>query len=81
MARLREHGSGGLGIGALMGIMAGFVVLGAPMVYYLWTTINELLAGHVDGSRLGIASGVLLLFVGLLIILSRSVRRLDERAH
>ena len=81
MARPREEVSGGMGVGTMIGIMAAFVVLGAPMVYYLWTTINELLAGHVEGLRLGISAGVLLLFVGLLIILSRSVRRLDERAH
>lgn len=69
-----------IGMGALIGGMVGFVVLGAPMVYYLWTTINELLAGQVHAPRLGIAAGVLLLFAGLLLILSRTVRRLDDRS-
>ena len=64
------------GTGALMAIIAAFVVVGAPMVYYLWTTINEVLAGHFDGTRLLISAVVLLIFLGLLSILSRSVRRL-----
>ena len=66
----------GRGMGALIAIMAAFVVVGAPMVFYLWTTINELLAGHFDGTRFLLSLGVLLIFVGLLTILSRSVRRL-----
>lgn len=80
MSSVRERGSGALGTGALIAIIAAFVVVGAPMVYYLWTTINELLAGQVDGGQLGIAAIVLLFFAGVLVILSRSVRRLDERA-
>lgn len=66
----------GMGTGALMGIMAAFVVVGAPLVYYLWTTLNEVLAGHFDGPRLLISTVVLLIFLGVLTILSRSVRRL-----
>ncbi|MEJ2503247.1 MAG: hypothetical protein P8177_08000 [Gemmatimonadota bacterium] len=64
------------GTGALIAVIAGFVVVGAPLVYYLWTTLNEVLAGHFDGSRLLVTAVVLLIFVGLLTILSRSVRRL-----
>ena len=73
--------AGGMGMGGLMALMAGFVVVGAPMVYYLWTTINELLAGHVDGSRVLLSIVILLIFLGLLTILSRSVRRWEERLH
>lgn len=74
-------GMSGLGMGGLMALMGGFVVVGAPMVYYLWTTINELLAGHFDGSRVLISLVILLIFLGLLTILSRSVRRWEERLH
>lgn len=66
----------GLGTGALIGLIVGFVVVGAPMVYYLWTTINEVLAGEIDGVRLLYTGIVLLIFLGLLTILSRSIRRL-----
>ncbi len=71
--------SSGPGTGALIGAMLGFVVVGAPMVYYLWTTLNELLAGHVDPGRLGISIIVLLIFLGLLSILTRSIRRWEAR--
>lgn len=47
------------------------------MVWYLWEVLNQLLAGVVDGSRLLIAVPVLLLFIGLLTLVSRSVNRWD----
>ena len=69
----------GPGTTGLIGAMLLFVVVGAPMVYYLWTTLNEVLAGHIDGGRLGISIIVLLIFLGLLGILTRSIRRWEER--
>lgn len=69
----------GMATAGLVGTMLLFVVVGAPMVYYLWTTVNETLAGHVTGARLGISIIVLLIFLGLLSILSRSIRRWEER--
>lgn len=74
-----EAPGSGMGTGTLIGAMLGFVVLGAPMVYYLWSTLNELLAGHIDGVRLGISIIILLIFLGLLAILTRSIRRWEER--
>lgn len=71
----------GPGTGGLIAAMLAFVVVGAPMVYYLWTTINELLAGRFDGGRLGISIIVLLIFLGLLNILTRSIRRWETRLH
>jgi hypothetical protein len=76
MAERVKTSEAGTGTGALIAIIAGFVVVGAPMVYYLWTTLNEVLAGHFDGTRLLLTAVVLLIFLGLLSILSRSVRRL-----
>lgn len=67
--------------GALVGVMALFVVLGAPLVFYLWITLNQLLTAQVDGMRTLLALPVLLLFLGLLAILSRSIRRWDQRLH
>ena len=68
-----------LGTTGLIGAMLLFVVVGAPMVYYLWSTLNEVLAGHIDGGRIGISIIVLLIFLGLLGILTRSVRRWESR--
>jgi hypothetical protein len=54
--------------------MLGFVLVGTPLVFYLWSTINDVLSGHV-GVRDLLALPVLGLFVVLLIILGRSVSR------
>lgn len=67
--------------GKLIGLISLFVVLGMPLVWYLWTVVNELLTGHLDGQRLLLAVPVLALFLTLLVFLSRAVRRWDETAH
>ena len=69
------------GTGRLIAAMLGFVVVGAPMVYYLWSTINELMAGHFPARQVGISLIVLLIFLGLLSILSRAIRRWEHRPH
>ncbi len=69
----------GLRTGALIGFIASFVVVGAPMVYYLWTTINELLAGRFETPRLLGTLAILLIFLLLLGMLSRAIRRIDVR--
>ena len=71
----------GMGTGAIIGMMAIFVVVGGPMVFYLWSTVNDVLAGQVDPMRVLISLPVLLIFLGVLAILSRSVRRWEERLH
>jgi ABC-type uncharacterized transport system permease subunit len=55
--------------------MAVFVLLGFPLVGYLWETISELLALEVNGTRLLIAVPVAAALAALLVWLSRSVRR------
>jgi hypothetical protein len=62
-------------IGTLFVVVLGFAALGTPMFLYLWETLNGLLTGHADAMRLLIALPVLALFVGLLVVLSRVVRR------
>lgn len=67
--------------GKLIGLISLFVVLGMPLVWYLWTVANELLTGHVDGQRLLLAVPVLAVFLTLLVFLSKAVRRWDEATH
>jgi ABC-type uncharacterized transport system permease subunit len=55
--------------------MAVFVLLGFPLVGYLWETISELLALEVNGPRLLISIPVAAALAALLVWLSRSVRR------
>lgn len=57
--------------------MAIFVVIGTPMVYFLWSVVNELLTGHVDGRRLALAIPILGVFIVLLGYVARTVRRWD----
>lgn len=77
----RTHQEDGLSTVTLIAVIGVFVVVGAPLVWYLWTTLNEVLAGRFEGGRLLLSGIILLIFAGLLTILSRSVRRLDERPH
>ena len=67
--------------GKLIGLMAVFVVLGMPLVWYLWTVVNEVLTGHVNGRHVLIALPVLVVFLALLVLLSKAVRRWDESLH
>lgn len=53
------------------------VLVGGPLVAYLWETLNRLMAGFVEPVRLLIALPVLVLFALLL----RFVARLVERWH
>lgn len=55
--------------------MAVFVLLGFPLVGYLWETISELLALEVNGTRLLISIPVAAALAALLVWLSRSVQR------
>ena len=62
----------------LVVLMAIYVVVGFPLVWYLWETVNQLLNAEFVGSRLLLSIPVLLLLLGLLILLGRSVQRWDR---
>lgn len=57
-----------------------FILIGFPLVAYLWETMNELFAGHVRPLQLLIAVPVGILFYLLLRFMARSVLSWD-RAH
>lgn len=61
-------------------LMAIFVVVGLPMVAYLWDLLNDLLAFKADPVRLLIGVPVLLVFAGFLKLLARRLRQWDA-AH
>jgi hypothetical protein len=58
-------------------VMAAFVIVGAPLVYLLWRVVNDLLTGQVVGTRLLLAVPALVVFIILLNVLARTVRRWD----
>jgi hypothetical protein len=68
-----------LGFRKLMIAMAAFVVIGTPLVYFLWTALNDVLTGRFDGRHLAFAAPALILFVVLLRYLARAVRRWENR--
>ena len=63
-------------IGRIMLVILVFAALGTPMFLYLWETLNGLLNGHLDGTRLLVSLPVLALFAGLLALLRRVLARL-----
>ena len=67
-------GSATLSLPRLIGWIALFVLVGFPLVGYLWETLNVLLAGVVQPTRLVISVPVLLVLAGVLMLLSRAVR-------
>ena len=62
----------------LVGAMAVFVLLGFPLVGYLWKTINDLLALQVGTTRLLLSIPVAILLAALLWGLSKAVSRWQD---
>lgn len=63
------------GTGRLVGAILLLVVLGVPLVAYLWETLNRLFSGVVDPVRLLVSLPVALVFVLLLRYIARSIER------
>jgi hypothetical protein len=70
-----------LGMGALFGAMAVFVLLGSPLVFLIWETVNDLLTGHIVGLHLALAGPALVVLLILFRFLGRSIARWDARMH
>jgi hypothetical protein len=66
------HGS--MPMGRLVGGMLLFVLLGTPLVAYVWETANRLFAGDVDAGRLALTVPAALVLGGLLLLLARTIR-------
>lgn len=65
--------------GQIVGWLVVFTLVGVPLVSYLWGTLNDALAGHVVRSRLLLAVPALVVFVAVLVVMSRRVRAWDGR--
>ncbi|HET7233574.1 MAG TPA: hypothetical protein VFJ16_26415 [Longimicrobium sp.] len=66
--------------GTLLLVILAFAAFGIPLFLYLWETVNGLLEGHGGGMRLLFSIPVLALFVALLAVLARTVRRWEAPA-
>jgi hypothetical protein len=62
----------------LFGSILGFVLVGTPLVAYVWETLNQLMAGHFNGRRVAIGAVAALVLAALLRFLARSVWRWEE---
>jgi len=63
-------------MGPLIGTIALFTVIGAPMVAFLWETLNRVMAGHFDPIRIGISVPLLVVFYFVLRWMGRVVERI-----
>ncbi|MEX0892183.1 MAG: hypothetical protein WEB88_08435 [Gemmatimonadota bacterium] len=72
----------GPGLSRLILAMLGLALVGGALVAYLWETLNQLMAGHVDWVRLLVSLPVLAVFLLLLRFLAGRVESWhDEPAH
>ena len=69
----------GMSTAKLIGAMGLIVVVGAPMIWYLWEVLTQLLSGVFDVRAVLIAIPVLAVFLAFLWFVSRIVQRWDER--
>ncbi|HEY7636950.1 MAG TPA: hypothetical protein VH763_15480 [Gemmatimonadales bacterium] len=62
----------------LFGSILGFVLVGTPLVAYVWETLNRLLAGHFEGRQFAVAVLGALLLAALLRFLARTLWRWEQ---
>lgn len=60
----------------VVALLAVLVAAGIPLIAYLWGTLDDLLAGQVDPTRLAVSLPVLLGFLALLVLFARGLIRL-----
>lgn len=60
-----------MGSGKIVLLMAVVVLVGLPMVAYLWETINRLLALEFDPLRIAISIPLLAVFLGFVTFVGR----------
>lgn len=61
-------------------LLALLVVAGTPLLAYVWETLNQVLAGHVDGRRLLITAPLAALLAALLFVAARTLNRVATPA-
>ncbi|HXF96131.1 MAG TPA: hypothetical protein VNI61_08505 [Gemmatimonadales bacterium] len=64
------------GAGRVVLLLSGLVIVGIPLVAYLWETLNQVLAGHLSARRVLLSLPLLAAFAGLLWAGGRGLERL-----
>lgn len=74
---LAENGGG---MGRLIALMAGFLIVGAPMAAYIWHVLSNVLAGRIETMPILIAAALLVVFLFVLRLAVRYLLPADESA-
>lgn len=61
--------------------VAGVVVAGGPLVFFVWHELSEALLGRPNGARLALAALFLLLLAGVLSRFARYLQDLEARGR
>lgn len=69
----------GPGLAGLMIGMGVFVIIGVPMIFYIWSFLNDLLSGRFDLGNAALAAVLLVIFIGFLRVLGKRVHRWHVR--
>jgi hypothetical protein len=65
-------------VSRLVFVFIGFIIVGIPLVGYLWDVLTDILAGDVRVLRIIAGIATLLLLFGMLTALARTIRRVDQ---
>ncbi len=63
----------------LLAGMGAFVIVGIPMLFFIWRFVNEILFGRFNVMDAGLALVFLIVFLGLLKVLAGRVRAWDAQ--
>ncbi len=66
-------------MGKLVAALVGTVLIGGPMVFFIWHEVSEALLGRPDQGRLALAAGLLLILLALLGRVGRFLVHLDQQ--
>jgi hypothetical protein len=67
------------GPAGLLAGMGAFVIVGIPMLFFIWRFVNDILAGRFDFMDAALALVFLIVFLGLLKVLAGRVRAWDAQ--
>jgi len=63
----------------LIALLVGVIVVGGPMVFFIWHQISEALLGRPDWALLSVAGALLVVLLAMLARVGRTIVRLEER--
>ena len=63
-------------VGPVFLTLAATILIGVPLLAYVWETLNRVFAGHFDGRRIAITVPVGLALIGALVVAGRTLGRL-----